>query len=288
MQSQAGMAAREVDELLGGMPAATADEVGAALIEFNDDFIGLAGRSFHHAQAAFEIGIQIESFGWRETAAAKPRLNKARQGKGADNALADVVSNQVPTIIETDDMVRLQPARDDPGLAPVAVPELEFAPVGDGPGDGVECGAVAILRSQWSKGNGLAQIGDGVAFLIIELAGQLFESLTERLFERCPWVLSERFMGDQDREQIGIREGGLGQASDRFSVMETKPARIVSDGKVTFLFEEVEVTSNGARSDPEASGHGAQVGVIAGADQIVDLAETIPGGTAVIHKVVEG
>ncbi len=72
-------------------------------------------------------------------------------------------------------MVRPDRARDDAIVIVVAVAELKFAAFGDGFGDGVEEAEVGVFRREGAEGEDTAEVGDGVEFAIVELAGEFLE-----------------------------------------------------------------------------------------------------------------
>jgi len=277
-----------LDELLRGMPAAATDEIGPAGVEFNDDFVGFVALAFHHAETAFEVIVGVEAARAGEPALEQLRLAQARQGERPDGALGEVVAHHVPAGIETDEVIRLEPARDDAFVAPVAVTELEFAALGKRLGDGFEHAQVAVLGREWPEGENIAEVGDGMELAIVELAGELLEGGPQRFLKGCAVVLGDGFVRDHDGEDAGLGYRRFREAARVFGVIKAVPALVVLDREFARLFHEFEVAGDGARGDAEFAGHEARAGISAGSDPFVDEREAFPGGAPVELRAAAG
>ena len=206
-------------------------------------------------------------------------MAQAAESKRARAFEPEVVREHVPAVVETGEVVRPDAARDAAAIATVAVAEFEDFAFGQGFGDGFEGAPVGFFRGEGPEGQGVAEVADGMEFAVIELAGEFVEGGPEGFLEGGAAILGEGFVSDQDGEEVGFGEGRFGEALDGFGIVEAVTARVVFDGQAALVFHEGEVAGDGADGDAEAGGHGAAVGIGAGAEPVVDHGEAFPGGT---------
>ena len=276
---QARAATWQLDEFLFRMPAASTNEVRAKGVELDDNFVVVF--AFHHADAAAQVFGRVEFFRRVEPFAGELGPGEPTQGERADAVAYKVEGEQIPAVIETDDVIRMRAPGEDGFLAAVPVIEHEDPPLGQGAGNEPERPRVARLRGEWAERQGVAERAEAVESAVVEEADEFLARGPQRFLERGAAVLSNAFVRDQHGGNVGLAQWRFGEAGDGFGVVKAVLVRVVLDGQPAFGFQKLQVASDGAFGDAETAGHGAGVRVTAGAKPVVDLGEPLPGGAAV-------
>lgn len=278
-EAELGAAIGEFLDLLAGMPAAAAQDVGEPGVHFDDDVV--VALAAHDAEAGGEVLAGIEAGGDLEFVAGDDDVAHAAQDEGAEGAALEVVGQEVPAVAEFEQVVGVDAARFGVALAGFAVVEAQGQAVGEGAGDLLEEFEVGVFGRKGAKGEDFVKALQGEAFVVVEAVGETFEGQFEGFFQGGAAVMFEGFVGDADGEELAGADGDDGQARDGGGQVIAVALFVVFDGQFQVVAHAVQVARDGAGGNFKFGGDGGAVGVFAVLEEAEDFLHAAQG--AALH-----
>jgi hypothetical protein len=276
MDAELATTARELGDLLAGMPFTVAELIRRPGVELDDDLV--VAFAMHDSEASAEIFFGIKVARRQEGAAERHRPGNAAKRERAQVFAGNVVGEQVPAVVVVDSVIRVYMTLFDVFLTGFAVAEFEGAMLLERLSNGFERFVVGVLGRKRAEGENLLEVFQCIALFVVELSREFVVRDSERLVIRCAMVLRNGFVSNQKREQLVFGDGGntWREGGDFFGIVVAVFARMVFDADAVFFLHVIKVTPDCFGGHSEGARHGPGIGIAAGGDKLVNAVK--PGG----------